>query len=184
MYKRQAILKVLPPFVTPVGVFVDEHPDTMRELAKSLGIQTLQLHGDEHPDVIASLSEFTIIKSIKVNRDSFAATLTIWRDAIRQHHLTNLKALVLESSVTGQAGGTGVGNDWSTIRESQVANLWNDLPSMIVAGGLTPENVGKVVSQLKPYAVDVSSGVETEIGIKSEAKIAAFAKAVCGALED
>jgi phosphoribosylanthranilate isomerase len=177
----EQIVRALPPFVTPVGVFVDERADAMREIARSVGFRTIQLHGDERADVIAALSEFTIIKSVKVGRDYFGSTLKGWREAIRKHKLTNLHGLVLETSDTAQAGGTGVANDWSTIRDSQIAGLWTDLPAMIAAGGLTPETVGDVVESLHPFAVDVSSGVESELGIKSEEKIAAFVEAVRGA---
>lgn len=174
----EQIVKALPPFVMPVGVFVDERSDTIREIARSVGIRTIQLHGDERPEDIAALSDFTVIKSIRVSRDYFGSTLKGWREAIRKHDLTNLQGLVLETSVTGQAGGTGIANDWSTIRDSQIAGLWSHLPAMIAAGGLTPDTVGDVVADLQPYAVDVSSGVESELGIKSEEKIKAFAEAV------
>jgi phosphoribosylanthranilate isomerase len=177
----EQIVRALPPFVTPVGVFVDERPDAMREIARSVGFRTIQLHGEERPDVVAALSEFTIIKSVRVGRDYFGSTLKGWREAIRKNSLKNLHGLVLETSNTGQAGGAGVANDWSTIHDSQIAGLWTDLPAMIAAGGLTPESVGDVVESLHPYAVDVSSGVESEIGIKSEEKIVAFVKAVRGA---
>lgn len=172
------IVRVLPPFVTPVGVFVDQAVETMRELANTIGLRTLQLHGDEKPETIAALSDFTVLKSIRVSRDYFGSTLKGWREAIRKHKLHNLQGLVLETANTGQAGGTGQANDWSTIRDSQIAGLWSDLPALIAAGGLTPETVGEVVSEIKPYAVDVSSGVEAEFGAKSEEKIRAFADAV------
>jgi len=174
----RSIVRALPPFVTPVGVFVDESVEMVRDLALSIGLHTLQLHGNETPEAIAGLSDFAILKSIRVRRESFIATLQSWRDAICAHDLTNLHGLVLETSGTGQSGGAGVANDWSTIAQSKTAGLWNDLPKMIAAGGLSPENVGEVVQSIQPYAVDVSSGVEAEFGKKSEEKIREFVAAV------
>jgi phosphoribosylanthranilate isomerase len=173
----RAIVQALPPFVTPVGVFVDESVETMRQLATQIGLRTLQLHGNETPEVVASLGEFTILKSIRVNA-SLAATLESWRDAIVTNRLRHLQGFVLETDVTGQSGGTGMANNWSAIRDSQTRGIWNHLPQLIAAGGLTPETVAEVVRQIRPYAVDVSSGVEDAFGIKSETKVRAFVDAV------
>ena len=174
----QQIVRLLPPFVTPVGVFVDESVERMRDLAQLIGLRTLQLHGDEPPEAIAALPEFTILKSVRVSREYFGSTLKGWREASRRHRLHNLQGLVLETANTGQAGGTGQANNWATVRDSQIAGQWSDLPPLIAAGGLTPGTVGDIVGDIHPYAVDVSSGVEVESGVKSEAKIRSFVEAV------
>jgi phosphoribosylanthranilate isomerase len=113
-----------------------------------------------------------------VDPENFGQTLARWRDAITALGLTNLKGLVLETAGTGQAGGTGVANDWQTVREHQANGGFAGLPSVIAAGGLRPETVGAVVRDVRPFAVDVSSGVEESLGRKSPEKIAAFIAAV------
>ena len=85
---------------------------------------------------------------------------------------------MLETAGTGQAGGTGVPNDWRTVREHQSRGGFDGLPPVIAAGGLTPETAGAVVRDVRPWAVDVSSGVEESLGKKSPERIAAFVAAV------
>ena len=92
--------------------------------------------------------------------------------------MRNLKGFVLETSGTGQPGGTGVANDWAAVALHQSRGAFERLPPIIAAGGLTPESVGRVVREVRPWAVDVSSGVEESRGVKSEAKIRAFVAAV------
>lgn len=105
------------------------------------------------------------------------AELNHWRDAIAQYGLSHLKGLVLETA-TAAPGGTGIANDWTFIKQCQQEGLFEGLPPMIAAGGLTPTTVAAVIRALQPWAVDVSSGVEVSRGIKSEAKILEFMEAV------
>jgi phosphoribosylanthranilate isomerase len=177
--RAKEILAVLPPFVTPVGLFVDQPGEAILETAITLGLKHLQLHGDESPDMLAELSRFTVLKAIPVLRDRFSATLAVWRKAVLSGRVPNLRGLILETGGTGQAGGTGVENDWNFIAERQRAGDFDDLPPIIAAGGLTPENVAQVIRTLRPYAVDVSSGVEgLTKGQKSEERIAEFVRQV------
>ena len=114
-----------------------------------------------------------MIKAIRVTRGELAAQVATWRAA----RLTNLVGVVMEPGGTKQAGGTGVANDWTEVAAAQTAGAFEGI-ALVAAGGLTPENVADVVGRLRPYAVDVSSGVEITKGMKSEEKIRDFIDAV------
>jgi len=96
------------------------------------------------------------------------------------HDVKNLIGLLMEPGTTKEPGGTGVVNDWDEVIAAQRVGAFASLPPLIAAGGLKPENVAEVVRRLRPFAVDVSSGVEQERGVKSEEKIAAFIQNVRG----
>jgi phosphoribosylanthranilate isomerase len=176
--QARAIINVLPPFVTPVGLFVDAAPEAVLDVARQLNLRQVQLHGHESPEDVAKLAGLSIIKAIRVERDRLRQTLDDWRGAIRDLHLTNLSGLLMETAATAAPGGTGVENDWETIAAAQDAGALADLPPIIAAGGLTPQNVAAVVRRLRPWAVDVSSGVESSRGVKSVERMRAFVEAV------
>ena len=176
------ILALLPPFVTPVGLFVDSSIPHVLKTTHDLGLRHVQLNGSESPEFVANLPGLRVVKAVRVNRATFTATLDLWRQAVAQIDLRHLAGLVLEPDNTGHAGGSGVANDWSTVVEAAGAGAFEGLPPIIAAGGLSPDNVGEVVRTVRPYAVDVSSGVEEGvIGEKSPVKIASFVKAVAAA---
>ena len=166
------IVDALPPFVTPVGLFVDAPVAAIRELAKALRLSTIQLHGEESPQTVAELSEFNVLKVIHADAATLDATLARWREA----RLDNLCGIVLETP--GASGGSGQENDWEAIRLAQDRGSFDGLPPMILAGGLHPGNVAQVVRMLRPWAVDVSSGVEAARGQKSATRIQEFIAAV------
>jgi phosphoribosylanthranilate isomerase len=174
--QARQIMAALPAFVTPVGLFVDASLEQIRYIASALRLRHIQLHGNEPIQLIASLPDLCIIKAIRVDRATFSAQLESLRAAKRD--LKNLKGLLLETADSAQAGGTGKVNDWQAIRAHQQAGEFDGLPPIIAAGGLRAETVGEVVCNLRPLAVDVSSGIESAIGIKSREKMAAFAEAV------
>ena len=176
--RAREILAALPPFVTPVGLFVDWPAEQVLGAAREIGLRHVQLNGDETPETIAAMTPLVVIKALKVERDGFRAALSYWRDAIRAHSLSNVAGFVLETAGTGKPGGTGVRNDWETVVAAQRAGAFDGLPPIIAAGGLRPETVGDVVRAVRPYAVDVSSGVEGSLREKSEAKVRAFVGAV------
>ena len=157
-----SIVRALPPFVTPVGLFVDASEDAVREIASRAGVQLLQFHGAESPEFCA---RFTVpyMKALRVKPG--VDLLQYARD------FSGAKALLLDAFHEGLHGGTGALFDWSLIPPSL------PLP-VVLSGGLTPENVSVAVRRVRPSAVDVSSGVEAEKGIKDPAKIAAFIKGV------
>jgi phosphoribosylanthranilate isomerase len=113
-----------------------------------------------------------------VEKTGFPVTLAAWKRAIAEHELINFAGMLLETANTAVAGGAGIANDWETIREVQASGLFDGLPRLIAAGGLTPDTVAAVIRSLRPFAVDVSSGVEEVRRQKSKAKIEAFVAAV------
>ena len=180
--RAEQIVGALPPFVTPVGLFVDAPAEQVREVGRRLRLRHVQLHGDEPPERVAELAEWCVVKAVRVERDRFGEDLAAWREAIKRLKLRNLSGLVLETAGTGKAGapagGTGAANDWETVLRHLRRGDFIGLPPIIAAGGLRPETVGAVVRDLRPWAVDVSSGVEESPGQKSPQKIAAFVAAV------
>lgn len=157
-----AVAEAVPPLVAKVGVFVNAKAPFVSQCARALKLDLIQLHGDESVDFIRALPTLKIVKAVRVS--DYAKWASI--------QLPNLAALLLDSAV----GGSGVENDWTAIE-----TLLRDHPPKVplfLAGGLKPDNVGDVVRRLKPYAVDVSSGVEERLCEKSPEKIEAFLKAV------
>jgi phosphoribosylanthranilate isomerase len=166
------IIGALSPFVTPVGLFVDAPPQLIVELATDLGLRHIQLHGHEPPSMVASLRAWAIIKAIRVSRDTLGKDVKPWRE------LSHVRGILFETGSTPQRGGSGVENDWEAIRAAQDRGELSQLPPIIAAGGLRPDNVGAVVRLLRPYAVDVSTGIESAPGIKSAEKMTEFVRAV------
>jgi phosphoribosylanthranilate isomerase len=172
--RAREILAVLPPFVTPVGLFVNAAVGEIKSVADPVGLRHVQLHGDEGPVVVAGLGNRIVVKAVRVTRDAFATELGKWKAS----PLPQLRGLVLETATAGGMGGTGIENDWQHVRALQQRGDFAGLPPIIVAGGLTPKNVGRVVRELRPWAVDVSSGVERVKGQKSVELIERFVRAV------
>jgi phosphoribosylanthranilate isomerase len=150
--------RLLPPFVLRVGVFVNAPVEVVREVADHVGLDLVQLHGDEPPEVCARMPR-RVIKAVRVDGP----------EALRRLRDYPGCAVLLDTHVRGRYGGTGQRFDWSLARHL-------DRP-VILSGGLTPDNVRDAIRQARPYAVDVSSGVETD-GHKDPRKIAAFVRAV------
>ena len=176
------IIAKLPPFVTPVGLFFDADAGRIREIARTLPLRTIQLHGNEPPELVAELRELTILKALRVDATEFAGQLENWRGAIKKLRLGNLQGFVLETA--GVDGGSGVANDWEAVRRHRQRGDFIGLPPIIAAGGLRPETVAGVIAAVRPWAVDVSSGVESDPGHKSPQKIESFVRAVRGTDQD
>ena len=156
-----AIIGRLPPFVTAVGLFVDPCANTV-VAALDAGCELLQFHGDESPADCARYNR-AWIKAIRV-----APTTDLRAAALRY---AGARGLLLDAFVDGVPGGTGSRFDWTLIPHDLA------LP-VVLAGGLTPENVGDAIRAVRPYAVDVSGGVEAAKGIKDRARMAAFIEGV------
>ena len=152
------IIRQLPPFVAKVGVFVNADEATVRAAIQTCGLDTLQFHGDETSEFCAKFS----VKTVKAFRVQDAATL-------KQLPAYQTSAWLLDSYVPGQPGGTGAKFNW----ELAVAAKKLGWP-IILAGGLTPENAAEAARCVQPYALDVSSGVESAPGRKDHAKVRAF----------
>ena len=156
-----AIRLALPPFVAAVGIFVDEEVERVREIMDYCRLDYAQLHGRETPRKIAQLKGYRIIKAIRVSGEADLRELERYR----------VDAFLLDTYVEGTPGGTGQTFDWDLAR--QAANR----AKIIVAGGLTPDNVAQAVAAGRPYGVDVASGVESEPGKKDRKLVNRFVRA-------
>lgn len=157
------IIRELPPLLAKVGVFVNATPEEIRRTVAETGIDTLQLHGEEPPEFCAQFAPLKVVKAFRL-RDR-ASLEACWQYPAH--------AWLLDSFVDGAHGGTGVAADWNLAAEA--ARLHRHV---ILAGGLRAETVGEAVRCVRPFAVDVSSGVESAPGQKDHAKIRAFIQAV------
>lgn len=155
------IIAALPPFVTPVGVFDDTGSDALVDVVGRTQIRCVQLHGTTGPSDLSMLR----VPAIKAFRVGPGFRI----DELRRY---NVSAFLLDSFVEGRLGGTGTVFDWS------IAEAATRYGRVIVAGGLNAENVGEAIRKVRPYAVDVSSGVESAPGRKDPAKLVAFCRAV------
>jgi phosphoribosylanthranilate isomerase len=161
------ITSELPPFVLRVGVFVDASPRTVREVTDTCGLTALQFHGSESPQFCSQFS-LPVIKAIRL---ADKASLT----QLEQYQIS---ALLLDSALPGQLGGSGEKGDWQLAREAKKSGH-----RIILAGGLAPDNVADAVREVRPYGVDVSSGVEAAPGRKDSQKVSAFILAARTAAE-
>lgn len=160
-----AIIRALPPLVAKVGVFVNPSAEFVRETIVVSGIDTLQFHGEEPA---AFCGQFGL-KAIKAFRMSDAAALPGLLAYATE-------AWLLDSFVPGQLGGTGERFNW----DLAIAAKTHGRP-IVLAGGLTPDNVAEAVQRVRPFGVDVASGVESAPGQKDPAKVRAFIAAAKGA---
>ena len=157
----RVIAESLPPFVTSVGLFMNASEETVREALKVVPLNLLQFHGEESP---AFCDQFGVpyVKVLKMRENVNVIAFT--------QEYPNAAGILLDT-YHEKGGGTGESFDWSLIPEDVSVPL-------ILAGGLTPENVASAVETVKPYAVDVSSGVESEPAVKDHKKIEQFIKEV------
>lgn len=155
----RAIIKRLPPFVATVGVFVNVgDPRLVEEAARDALVQVLQLHGDETAEYCSRFPDWPVIKAIRIGHAPLEAKLEAYP----------VRAFLLDSKDDQKFGGTGRGFDWRI-----AASLSRHRP-VILAGGLKPGNVAAAIRTVKPYGVDVCSGVESEPGTKDRRKLTAF----------
>ncbi len=158
-FKVRKILAALPPFVTPVGVFVDAKEGAAKDILKFTGIRTVQFHGEESPEYCRRFSSFTVIKAFRVAED-FSVSKIVDFPA---------QAFLFDTFQKDSHGGTGTTFSWDLIKEAKNYNR-----PVILSGGLNADNVASALEAVRPYAVDVSSGVEEAPGKKSERLLADF----------
>ena len=156
------LMRALPPFVMSVGLFVDAAANEVMQTLAQARVDLLQFHGNESPQYCRQFG-VPYLRALRVRLG-----LDLLQYA-RDYH--DAKALLLDAYVEGKHGGTGATFDWALIPK----NI--SLP-VVLSGGLTPENVTAAIQAVRPWAVDVSSGVESSKGIKDAAKIAAFVTGV------
>ncbi len=154
----------LPPLVIPVGVFVDEDQQVVRNLMDDCGLAIAQLHGNESATYCKELGR-TVLKALRVKDRSTFLALAEFRGR------AGVRGFVLDAFSDQAYGGTGQVIDWQLAAEVAKA------ASVLLAGGLTPDNVEKAIQAVQPYGVDVSSGVERVPGKKDHEKVRAFIQA-------
>lgn len=160
--QARAIIAALPPFVTTVGLFVDASRCEIGEILDAVPLDLLQFHGDEAPEQCEGHGR-PYIKALRVRPGEDIAARCV--------EYVHASGVLLDTYVPGVPGGTGEAFDWSLVPEM--------LPKpLILAGGLTAQNVRAAIAQVSPYAVDVSGGVEAAKGIKDAEKIRAFIREV------
>jgi len=157
------IVVTLPPSVTPIGVFVDQPADEVNAIVGRVGLGAVQLHGSEN-DAYVEMMTRPVVKAVAIHADS-ASSVDGWSPEVR---------LLLDVHDPVKKGGTGRTIDWTT-----AAAIASRRP-IILAGGLTPSNVSAAIAHVRPYGIDVSSGVETQPGIKDHERIKALFEAVHG----
>ena len=161
--QAKLVIKQLPPFITNVGLFVDSEIDEIEDIVNHCKLDAVQLHGNESPEMCSQISLQTkVIKSFHIKKE-----LQVLRNEIENYRVD---AYLLDTFIKGKAGGTGQTFDWR-IAEGISQRI-------ILAGGLTPDNIGTAIAQLQPYGVDVSSGVEKSPGKKDTNKIHSFVRQV------
>ncbi len=174
--EAKRIIRALPPFVEPIGLFVDDPPATVRGIADELRLRTVQLHGREGAGYVAQLDGLKVVKALSFDEGHAAEKIQPWRDGCK-----NLTGILWDAVPPQEAaeltGGSGRSFDWAALAALQDTGQLDGLPPTILAGGLTPLNVGDAIATVRPYAVDVSSGVEGERGVKDADKIRAFCDA-------
>jgi phosphoribosylanthranilate isomerase len=159
------ISRVLPPFVSRVGLFVNAPHAEVERVFREVGLDLLQFHGEEDSTYCAAIS-LPYIKAIRVRSEEDVG--------LAENKYQSSRGLLVDAYKEGVPGGTGETFDWSLLPSSRSKPL-------ILAGGLTPENVQAAIAEVRPYAVDVSGGVESARGIKDQRKIIRFIKEViCG----
>ncbi|TAJ22718.1 MAG: phosphoribosylanthranilate isomerase [Nitrospirae bacterium] len=159
------IVAGLPPFVLPVGVFVNEDMKKVRDLMDGCGLALAQLHGDETAASCESLGR-PVLKAIRLRDRGSLLALAEYKGRVL------VRGFVVDAFSTTAYGGTGERADWTLAAEAAKS------APILLAGGLTAENVREAVERVRPYGVDVSSGVEASPGKKDHAKVRAFIQAV------
>ncbi|MDD2486495.1 MAG: phosphoribosylanthranilate isomerase [bacterium] len=157
--KAAEIISALPPLVTTVGVFVDASAEDIRQTTAVCGLGAVQLHGNESPVICRELSPLRVIKAFRVAAEGDLRPLSEYTGC----------AHLLDSRIEGLAGGSGKAFAWGLAAGAAAISS-----CLILAGGLNPGNVSEAIASVRPWAVDVSSGVESSPGIKDAKLIKEF----------
>ena len=147
------IIRAIPPFIKAVGVFVNETQTVISEIQSYCGLDLVQLHGDESPEFCSTLMPYAI-KALRIKDASSLPSIKAFQGKVR--------AILLDTYSKSKPGGTGKTFDWELALRIKKLGI-----PVILAGGLGPSNIDKAISTVRPYAVDVNSGVEERAGKKS-----------------
>jgi phosphoribosylanthranilate isomerase len=163
--QAREVARVLPEGIARVGVFVDADEATIGRAIEACGLHILQLHGAESPEFCKRFGSLRIWKAFRVAGPEVLGTMAKF----------DTDAWLLDAAAAGQMGGSGQRFDWELAVQARALGR-----PIVLAGGLTPENVREAVERVRPFAVDVSSGVESAPGVKDFAKMRAFVAAAKG----
>ena len=167
--EARKIIERLPPFIDPVGVFVNEQPEAVLETIRVCGLSYIQLHGAESPqycsDLTAKMRTVRLLKAIRVGGQTTANEVAVYQHCIQGYLLDTFQA-------AGAVGGTGAAFDWTVIDRLRLPRPF------LLAGGLGLENIKSELTQVRPFGVDANSGLETAPGIKNHTLIKHFVAAV------
>lgn len=168
------IVDKLPERIEKIGVFVNEQEDKLASVAESTGLTAIQMHGDNEDPRVADLlvkrkPQMKVLAAISMRQPNPVGWAMAW-------HPDSVQAFLLDSGTSAQHGGTGEVFDWAAARPA--LDGIKRLARVVAAGGLTPANVGTAIEILKPWGVDVASGVEASPGKKDPEKVRAFVRAV------
>ena len=166
------IAAALPSSVCKVGVFVNLPATTVLEIASSAKLDWLQLHGDEPPEMLGSLSGWPVLRAFRCREEAGVSQVADYLQACRTAGRTP-DAVLADAYQEGCYGGSGKTVSWELARRLQ--DHLQETP-LVLAGGLTAENVAQAISEAAPQAVDTASGVESSPGVKSADKMRAFAQ--------
>lgn len=162
------IVAKIPPFVDCVGVFVDREREEVEEIIEYCGLSHAQLHGKEDPKYCARVERFAspchVLKAFRVGDESKSSDFSPYDEVVHGY--------LLDTYMKGNAGGTGETFDWKIIEQLNLQR------PMILAGGLSPDNVIEAIETVTPFGVDVNSGIEIAPGIKDHSKISEFVRKV------
>ena len=161
--EARSIINKLPKTVISVGVFVNESLDDVERIASTSGVSVLQLHGDESPEYCGALKRQHLLKVFNTGQDFDPKRISDY----------DVQLIMLDAVAETVRGGTGRLSDWSKAR--QVRELF---PTMFLAGGLSPENVGAAIEEVEPFGVDACSSLELAPGRKDHERVRAFVAAV------
>ena len=177
--RREAsdVAEAVPSTVAKVGVFVNESPESMRRIGDELRLDYLQLHGDEPVECLEQLAPRRLIRAFRCPDATMAPLLEYLAECSRRQ--VDLAAVLIDAHVPGAYGGTGRRVDWAAVDDLR-ARIGQT--RIILAGGLTAENVGQAIRSARPQGVDTASGVESAPGRKDAGKVAAFVQAARAAL--
>ena len=170
--QARTIAEAVPDEVSKVGVFVNASPAEVRQAAERLNLDYVQLHGDEPPSMLGDLAGVRVIRAYRLGNEGWQPLVNYLNDCRRFAAMP--AAILVDACREGAFGGTGQAVDWALTRQFHELHL--GLP-LILAGGLTPQNVGDAISAVSPAAVDTASGVESSPGRKDPTKVAAFVAA-------
>lgn len=177
--QARPIVDVLPDRIVKVGLFVNAAADQVAGTFDRLGLDLIQLHGDEPPELLAALGDRPVMRAFRPGPGGLQPVAEYLRRCRRLGCLPRL--VLLDAHVKGAYGGTGTVADWAALRQYPIEQ---NSPPLVLAGGLTPENVAEAIRTVRPRAVDTAGGVESSPGRKDPAAVEAFVRAACMAFGD